>query len=79
MLSRKREIPVSYTHLVESKQKAAGEEIQRLTGVLPYPGQKEAQEKHIELVQKQNEMKRQLEQAEKAVQTAEVELSLIHI
>lgn len=34
---------------VESKQKAAGEEIQRLTEVLPYPGQKEAQEKHIEL------------------------------
>lgn len=60
---------------VESKQKAAGEEIQRLTGVLPYPGQKEAQEKHIELVQKQNEMKRQLEQAEKAVQTAEVEIA----
>lgn len=60
---------------VESKQKAAGEEIQRLTGVLPYPGQKEAQEKHIELVQKQNVMKRQLEQAEKAVQTAEVEIA----
>lgn len=60
---------------VESKQKAAGEEIQRLTGVLPYPGQKEAQEKHIELVQKQNEMKRQLEQAEKTVQTAEVEIA----
>lgn len=60
---------------VESKRKAAGEEIQRLTGVLPYPGQKEAQEKHIELVQKQNEMKRQLEQAEKAVQTAEVEIA----
>ncbi len=60
---------------VESKQKAAGEEIQRLTGVPPYPGQKEAQEKHIELVQKQNEMKRQLEQAEKAVQTAEVEIA----
>lgn len=60
---------------VESKQKAAGEEIQRLTEVLPYPGQKEAQEKHIELVQKQNVMKRQLEQAEKAVQTAEVEIA----
>lgn len=60
---------------VESKQKAAGEEIQRLTEVLPYSGQKEAQEKHIELVQKQNEMKRQLEQAEKAVQTAEVEIA----
>ena len=60
---------------VESKQKAAGEEIQRLTEVLPYPGQKEAQEKHIELVQKQNVMKRQLEQAEKTVQTAEVEIA----
>lgn len=60
---------------VESKQKAAGEEIQRLTEVLPYPGQKEAQDKHIELVQKQNVMKRQLEQAEKAVQTAEVEIA----
>lgn len=60
---------------LESKQKAAGEEIQRLTEVLPYPGQKEAQEKHIELVQKQNVMKRQLEQAEKAVQTAEVEIA----
>lgn len=60
---------------VESKQKAAGEEIQRLTEVLPYSGQKEAQEKHIELVQKQNVMKRQLEQAEKAVQTAEVEIA----
>ena len=60
---------------VESKQKAAGEEIQRLTEVLPYLGQKEAQEKHIELVQKQNVMKRQLEQAEKAVQTAEVEIA----
>lgn len=60
---------------VESKQKAAGEEIQRLTEVLPYPGQKEAQEKHIELVQKQNVMKRQLERAEKAVQTAEVEIA----
>ena len=60
---------------VESKQKAAGEEIQRLTEVLPYPGQKEAQEKHIELVQKQNVMKRQLEQAEKAVRTAEVEIA----
>lgn len=60
---------------VESKQKAAGEEIQRLTEVLPYPGQKEAQKKHIELVQKQNVMKRQLEQAEKAVQTAEVEIA----
>ena len=60
---------------LESKQKAAGEEIQRLTEVLPYPGQKEAQDKHIELVQKQNVMKRQLEQAEKAVQTAEVEIA----
>lgn len=60
---------------VESKQKAAGEEIQRLTEVLPYPGQKEAQDKHIELVQKQNMMKRRLEQAEKAVQTAEVEIA----
>ena len=60
---------------VESKQKAAGEEIQRLTEVLPYPGQKKAQDKHIELVQKQNVMKRQLEQAEKAVQTAEVEIA----
>lgn len=60
---------------VESKQKAAGEEIQRLTEVLPYSGQKEAQEKHIELVQKQNVMKRQLEQAEKAAQTAEVEIA----
>lgn len=60
---------------VESKQKAAGEEIQRLTEVLPYPGQKEAQDKHIELVQKQNVMKRQLEQAEKTVQTAEVEIA----
>ena len=60
---------------VESKQKAAGEEIQRLTEVLPYSGQREAQEKHIELVQKQNVMKRQLEQAEKAVQTAEVEIA----
>lgn len=60
---------------LESKQKAAGEEIQRLTEVLPYSGQKEAQEKHIELVQKQNVMKRQLEQAEKAVQTAEVEIA----
>ena len=60
---------------VESKQKAAGEGIQRLTEVLPYPGQKEAQDKHIELVQKQNVMKRQLEQAEKAVQTAEVEIA----
>ena len=60
---------------VESKQKAAGEEIQRLTEVLPYPGQKEAKDKHIELVQKQNVMKRQLEQAEKAVQTAEVEIA----
>ena len=60
---------------VESKQKAAGEEIQRLTEVLPYSGQKEAQEKHIELVQKQNVMKHQMEQAEKAVQTAEVEIA----
>lgn len=60
---------------LESKQKAAGEEIQRLTEVLPYPGQKEAQDKHIELVQKQNVMKRQLEQEEKAVQTAEVEIA----
>ena len=60
---------------LESKQKAAGEEIQRLTEVLPYPGQKEAQEKQTELVQKQNVIKRQLEQAEKAVQTAEVEIA----
>ena len=37
--------------------------------------EKESQEKHIELVQKQNVMKRQLEQAEKAVQTAEVEIA----
>ena len=60
---------------LESKQKAAVEEIQRLTEVLPYPGQREAQEKQTELVQKQNVIKRQLEQAEKAVQTAEVEIA----
>ena len=60
---------------LESKQKAAGEEIQRLTEVLPYLGQREAQEKQTELVQKQNVIKRQLEQAEKAVQTAEVEIA----
>lgn len=60
---------------LESKQKAVVEEIQRLTEVLPYSGPKEAQEKQTELVQKQNVMKRQLEQAEKAVQTAEVEIA----
>ena len=60
---------------LESKQKAVVEEIQRLTEVLPYSGPKEAREKQTELVQKQNVMKRQLEQAEKAVQTAEVEIA----
>ena len=60
---------------LESKQKAAVEEIQRLTELLPYSGPKEAREKQTELVQKQNVMKRQLEQAEKAVQTAEVEIA----
>ena len=60
---------------LESKQKAVMDGIQRLTEVLPYSGPKEAQEKQTELVQKQNVMKRQLEQAEKAVQTAEVEIA----
>ena len=60
---------------LESKQKAVVDGIQRLTEVLPYSGPKEAQEKQTELVQKQNVMKRQLEQVEKAVQTAEVEIA----
>lgn len=60
---------------LESSHQAAGEEIRRLTEALPYPGQKEALEQQKELEQKQTAMKRQLEQAEKAVQRAEVEIA----